>query len=576
MTNTPRASLPELAAAQAQKHVTHNDALIELDALICARILDRDLTAPPGSPADGDAYIVKATGTGAWAGEDGKIAYCVDGAWRFYAPFAGLTAYITDEAEYFIYNGTSWADLSTVLSLQNLPMLGVNTTADSTNKLAVASSAVLLTNIGASVKAFLNKNASADTASFLFETNFSGRAEIGLTGDDNFHFKVSPDGSTWYEGLQIDRNTGSLLLKHVDVTSATTLGATHLGRIVRGDATSGAFAITLPASADTDDWVIVRKKDSGANRVTVKNNSGTDMAWLSAQYDEAMFAFWDGAWTLVRCRIAPLVQVFTASGTYTKPPLAQFAEILCIGSGGGGGAGRRGAAGSVRFGGGGGSSGPMTRERIPASSLGATETVTIGSGGAGAPAVASDNSDGAAGGFGGTSSFGNHFRAVGGNPGSGGSASSGSGGTSLVGSGNIGWVGTGGASSVSAAAGTGSGGTSACGGAGGGISSGDAAQAGGAGGNGTVWHGSGSIVGASGGTSGSAGGAGTDISNTYDYWGGSGGGGGAASTSAAAGAGGNGGNPGGGGGGGGASVNGNNSGAGGAGGRGEVRVTTYF
>src|SRR6185437_15097898 len=87
---TPRSGLPLLAAAQAQKHVTHNEALLKLDALSCARLLDRDLTAPPPSPADGDAYLVKATATGDWTGQDGNIAFAIDGAWRFYAPFAGL------------------------------------------------------------------------------------------------------------------------------------------------------------------------------------------------------------------------------------------------------------------------------------------------------------------------------------------------------------------------------------------------------------------------------------------------------------------------------------------------------
>jgi len=210
MTNTPRASLPELAAAQAQKHVTHNDALLELDALVCCRILDRDLTSDPASPSDGDAYIVKATGSGAWTGEDGKIAYCVDGAWRFYAPFAGLTAYIADESEFVIYDGASWSDLSAMLELENLPMLGVNTTADSTNKLAVKSAAILFDNIGNGVQAKLNKNAAGDTASFLFQTAYSGRAEIGTTGDDNFHFKVSSDGSTWHDAIDIAASSGNV------------------------------------------------------------------------------------------------------------------------------------------------------------------------------------------------------------------------------------------------------------------------------------------------------------------------------------------------------------------------------
>ncbi len=208
MSTTPRAALPLLAAAQAQKHVTHNDALCQLDALINAQFLDRDLTAPPPGPADGDAYLVKAPATGAWTGQDGKIAYCLDGGWQFYEPFAGLTAYVADENALIVYTGSAWTDFTAMLALQNLPLLGINTTADSTNKLAVKSSAVLFDNIGNGVQAKLNKNAAADTASFLYQTGYSGRAEIGLTGDDSFHFKVSANGSSWKDALVIDKTTG--------------------------------------------------------------------------------------------------------------------------------------------------------------------------------------------------------------------------------------------------------------------------------------------------------------------------------------------------------------------------------
>jgi hypothetical protein len=112
---TPRSGLPLLAAAQAQKHVTHNEALLQLDALGCARLRDRDLTAPPSSPADGDTYLVKATATGDWTGQDGNIAFAVDGAWRFYAPYAGLIAYVADEAALIVFDGASWADFASLL-----------------------------------------------------------------------------------------------------------------------------------------------------------------------------------------------------------------------------------------------------------------------------------------------------------------------------------------------------------------------------------------------------------------------------------------------------------------------------
>src|SRR6185437_15510919 len=127
---TPRAGAPLLAASQAQKSVTHNEALYQFDALLCARFLDRDLTAPPPSPTDGDSYLVKAAATGAWTGQDGKIAYCADGAWRFYAPFAGLVAYVADECALVIFNGTAWVDYATLIALANIPMIGINTAPD--------------------------------------------------------------------------------------------------------------------------------------------------------------------------------------------------------------------------------------------------------------------------------------------------------------------------------------------------------------------------------------------------------------------------------------------------------------
>ena len=211
---TPRAGAPLLAAAQAQKHVTHNEALYQLDALLCARFLDRDLSAPPSSPADGDTYLVKSTGTGAWAGQDGKIAYCADGGWRFYAPFAGLVAYVADETALIVFDGTAWTDYGSLISVQNIPHLGVNTTADSTNKLSVQADAALFsalpTTDGGSgdMRVVLNKQTSANTATLLFQDSFSGRAEIGLAGDDDVHFKVSADGATWTEALKLSAATG--------------------------------------------------------------------------------------------------------------------------------------------------------------------------------------------------------------------------------------------------------------------------------------------------------------------------------------------------------------------------------
>jgi hypothetical protein len=76
-------------------------------------IIDRDLTAPPGSPAVGDAYIPAATATGAWAGQENNIAVWwqepgAAAAWKFRTPNTGIRAYIIDEDVLSLWDSTSW------------------------------------------------------------------------------------------------------------------------------------------------------------------------------------------------------------------------------------------------------------------------------------------------------------------------------------------------------------------------------------------------------------------------------------------------------------------------------------
>ena len=325
--DTPNLGLPFLVAAQAQKHVTHNEALRILDALVHLAVIDRDAATPPEGPVDGDRYIVAAGGTGAWAGHDLEIAAYQDGAWIFFAPRAGWRSWIGDEEVLVVCAGSAWssvgggsgggdgdmlasiydpgnvasdafdmanmveaADAKILTAAERTKLAGVETgadvtdaanvaaagalmasglgfvtqpydadlaaiaalaaanddviqrksgawsnrtlaqlladlaalnaafaqlgiggaAADGTNKLAIASAASLFNHAGAGHQQKINKAAAGDTASQLYQTNFSGRAEIGLTGDDDFHFKVSPDGSAWNEAILIDKDSGEV------------------------------------------------------------------------------------------------------------------------------------------------------------------------------------------------------------------------------------------------------------------------------------------------------------------------------------------------------------------------------
>jgi hypothetical protein len=211
MSDSPHLGLGYLAPSQAQKHVTVNEAFRRLDALVQLGVLDRDRTAPPASPGEGDRHIVAAGATGAWAGQADRIAAFLDGAWVFVEPKPGWLAYAADEGALLVFLSGGWASaLGSLAVLEALTRLGVNATPDLVNRLAVASEAVLFNHDGAGVQVKLNKATAGDTASLLFQRGFSGRAEFGLAGVDDFSLKVSADGASWTPALAVDAATGAV------------------------------------------------------------------------------------------------------------------------------------------------------------------------------------------------------------------------------------------------------------------------------------------------------------------------------------------------------------------------------
>ncbi|MDZ4134127.1 MAG: DUF2793 domain-containing protein, partial [Paracoccaceae bacterium] len=326
-----------------------------LDGLVQLSVIDRDLAAPPTSPADGDRYIVGSGATDLWAGWDLNVALWTDGAWLRLPPRVGWLVWIADEAAFAVWNGGAWEPVGVpqdvsdaIFSLVNttdptkkalfslsgispgttrtftLPnssselailagtqtfsgnktfagtltasgasaTLGtatgtatygigtgattngttktvnlgtggasgsntvvnigsatagaggttvINTpavtfantvaqvsmpqanltaqqlglgwaTADAFNRFSINTPAMLFNHAGNGIEATFNKNAPSDDAAFAFKTGFSTRALIGLLGNDDFSFKVSPNGSTFHEAIRIDRGSGRVEL----------------------------------------------------------------------------------------------------------------------------------------------------------------------------------------------------------------------------------------------------------------------------------------------------------------------------------------------------------------------------
>lgn len=212
---TTNLELPYIMPSQAQKHVTHNEALLILDAIVQLSIIDRDLTEPPGGMEEGDRYIVAAGATGLWAGQEGTIALFHDGEWRFVVPRAGFTAWLMDDAALIYWTGSAWESfVGAIAELRDLGRLGIGTTADAVNPFAAKLNKALWTARAAGeggdgdLRYTMNKEAAGNVLSLLMQSGWSGRAEFGLVGNDDLSVKVSPDGSSWTTALSVDRATG--------------------------------------------------------------------------------------------------------------------------------------------------------------------------------------------------------------------------------------------------------------------------------------------------------------------------------------------------------------------------------
>jgi len=205
MVATNNLKIDLLEQSQAQKEITVNEAIVMLDSLMNKGAVDKDLSIPPASPNSGDLYIVPSGSTGDWEGEDGKVALFENG-WKFIEPNEGLSLWVNDEDRIYFYNGSSWLDYAS-----------------------------------------------------------DGFNEIGLTGDDDFHFKVSPDGSTWYDSIILDKDNGAIALNNDEIT---------IGRFLRHAGDSDTYmnmianGIYFRAGGNGDNIVMT-------SSATILNASGT-------------------------------------------------------------------------------------------------------------------------------------------------------------------------------------------------------------------------------------------------------------------------------------------------------------
>ncbi len=199
---TVNLEMPYILPSQAQKHVTHNEALQKLDAAV-QLTFTAIAAAPPSAPAEGACFAILPAATGEWAGRDGRIAMRQDGAWLYLNPREGWRAWDAQGGRLLVHEDGAWHPLPLPAEM-SCETLGVSATADAGNRLAVSSPASLFNHAGNGHQIKVNKAQAADTASLLFQSNWTGFAEMGLAGNNEFSVKVS-DGSNWRNALLVSQ-----------------------------------------------------------------------------------------------------------------------------------------------------------------------------------------------------------------------------------------------------------------------------------------------------------------------------------------------------------------------------------
>jgi hypothetical protein len=292
--------LPFIEAGQAQKHVTLNEALRILDAAIHLSVAAISASVP-GSPEEGERHVVGIGAGGAFAGHENSIATFEDGAWRFLPPRTGWRAWVEAEDILYVFDGEEWRDLRDLsVELDDVMRLGVNTSSEGENRLAVRSNAALIHAIEdadggtGDARIQISKEDGPNTASIFFSNAFDGRAEFGLIAGDDFKLKVSADGAGWVESLIVSAASGSVALP----LGAELRGSLALsGDISPTDITanqndydptglSNASVLRLSADAARDitglqggyDGRIVVLQNVGGNDLVLRSESGSSSA----------------------------------------------------------------------------------------------------------------------------------------------------------------------------------------------------------------------------------------------------------------------------------------------------------
>ncbi len=203
---TARANLPLIAPGQAGKTITHNEALLMIDALMHLTVLEVVNTPPEPEIDNGQCVRIGDIPSGIFAGHANDVAQYDNNVWRYFTPKPGWQAYNLAEEQLDVFDGQSWNPLSDKENVE-VTRLGIGTPPDPTLTLNAYGDASLFGG-GSGHQVKINRTLNTDTAALLFTTAHAGQAEIGLTGSEGLSIKLSDDGQNWEMAMTFDPNTG--------------------------------------------------------------------------------------------------------------------------------------------------------------------------------------------------------------------------------------------------------------------------------------------------------------------------------------------------------------------------------
>ena len=196
MAETSRLGLPLVQAAQAQKHVTVNEAFARIDALSQLVLQSRGAVSPPPTAGEGEVFGIPAGAVSAWAGQDGRLAVWLNGGWDFVDPLAGWRAWVADEGVVGLYDGSVWVAGAQAMSSGGAAFVQrvvetdhvVSAGADSVTSDLIPSGAIVY-------------GVTGRVLSDLGGTAASFRVGIAGVSDDRYGSGIGTGAGAWFRGV---------------------------------------------------------------------------------------------------------------------------------------------------------------------------------------------------------------------------------------------------------------------------------------------------------------------------------------------------------------------------------------